>query len=230
MPENYSEQTNTPEDSISGHFVKLKTSQKVAFVVLAFFAVFVFGAWVVQLKNSIVSPLARPAAVATDNSNNASICTGPNCTDGTIEELKAKDTDKDGLNDYEELEIYKTSPYLEDSDSDGFSDYEEVQSDNDPNCPDGANCGSVPVPNSSKELIETDLSLPEQNLGVDPSIFAKDSVVLENILLGQSDVESLRALLLQSGMDENLLGQINDKDLMKYYEDTLSSMNEASVK
>ena len=37
-----------------------------------------------------------------------------------LQEMKTKDTDGDGLNDYEESRVYQTSPYLADSDSDGF--------------------------------------------------------------------------------------------------------------
>ncbi|MCK9438764.1 MAG: hypothetical protein WC164_00415 [Patescibacteria group bacterium] len=42
------------------------------------------------------------------------------------EVLKNLDSDSDGLNDYEELYIYKTDLYNPDSDSDGLNDYEEI--------------------------------------------------------------------------------------------------------
>jgi hypothetical protein len=56
------------------------------------------------------------------------------------QELKSKDTDGDGLNDYDELNVFNTSPYLKDTDSDGFDDQTEVFSNNDPNCPEGEDC------------------------------------------------------------------------------------------
>lgn len=55
-------------------------------------------------------------------------------------ELRKKDTDRDGLNDYSELKIYKTSPYLADSDSDGLTDALEIAQGQDPNCPKGQQC------------------------------------------------------------------------------------------
>lgn len=54
--------------------------------------------------------------------------------------LKLKDTDRDGISDYDEIYMYKTSPYLADSDSDGLSDAQEIAQGTDPNCPEGRNC------------------------------------------------------------------------------------------
>ena len=36
--------------------------------------------------------------------------------------LSTRDTDQDGLSDFDEINIYQTSPYLKDSDSDGVDD------------------------------------------------------------------------------------------------------------
>lgn len=54
--------------------------------------------------------------------------------------LKAQDTDGDSMNDYDELYVFRTSPYLEDSDSDGINDGTEIASNTDPNCPKGREC------------------------------------------------------------------------------------------
>ena len=59
------------------------------------------------------------------------------------EESKARDTDGDGLSDYDELQVFRTSPYLKDTDSDGFDDKQEAFSGNDPNCPAGKTCGTA---------------------------------------------------------------------------------------
>src|SRR3989344_3458461 len=89
-----------------------------------------FGFW--RMGGIIKRPLqmlqapradALYAAVGTNGVINASAA-----------ELSVKDTDGDGLNDYDELYIYKTSPYLEDSDSDGVSDSAEIQKGTNPNC------------------------------------------------------------------------------------------------
>jgi len=46
---------------------------------------------------------------------------------------KNKDSDKDGLNDYEEIYVYKTNINSVDSDKDGFTDGEEVKYGYNPN-------------------------------------------------------------------------------------------------
>ncbi|MBP6945218.1 hypothetical protein KBD61_01020 [Patescibacteria group bacterium] len=58
----------------------------------------------------------------------------------TQDALRLKDTDGDGLNDWDELNTYRTSPYLADSDSDGLQDGLELSRGTDPNCPQGREC------------------------------------------------------------------------------------------
>ena len=41
--------------------------------------------------------------------------------------MNDKDSDYDGLNDYDEVKVYHTDPLVADTDNDGLSDYEEVQ-------------------------------------------------------------------------------------------------------
>lgn len=57
-----------------------------------------------------------------------------------LEASKTKDTDRDGLSDYSELYVYRTSPYLSDTDSDGIPDAIEIAQGSDPNCPAGTVC------------------------------------------------------------------------------------------
>lgn len=55
----------------------------------------------------------------------------------SFEYSKDKDTDKDGLNDYDEKNTYKTSAFTCDTDGDGLGDYNEVMKyKTDPNNPD----------------------------------------------------------------------------------------------
>lgn len=59
--------------------------------------------------------------------------------------LRTQDTDGDGLNDYDELYVFRTSPFLEDSDSDGENDGAEVAAESDPNCPRGKTCRQAKI-------------------------------------------------------------------------------------
>jgi hypothetical protein len=95
--------------------------------------------------------------------------------------LQKKDTDRDGLSDFIELEVYKTSPYLADSDSDAVPDSVEIAQGEDPNCPRGRDCASVVAavvqPSASSSLREL-LEVTEVPKGVpDALVNAASSTV-----------------------------------------------------
>ncbi len=89
---------------------------------------------------------------------------------------KKTDTDGDGLSDYDEKNIYHTSPYLADSDSDGISDYTEVTTGTDPNCATGKTCASADsttAPQDTSALTGlTPPTPPTPPAGLDPSVAA----------------------------------------------------------
>ena len=109
--------------------------------------------------------------------------------------MQQKDTDLDGLSDYDELYVYQTSPYLPDTDSDGFLDFEEIQNNQDPNCPAGQDCGTG---------FETK--------GVTPELPG---------LSADLPVEQIRLLLIQGGMTEEQVNAIDDETLRQLYLETL---------
>ena len=47
--------------------------------------------------------------------------------------LQGMDSDSDNINDYQELFVYYTNPFLSDTDNDGYSDYSEVVANTNPN-------------------------------------------------------------------------------------------------
>ena len=57
-----------------------------------------------------------------------------------LAEQRIKDTDRDGLTDYSELYIYKTSAYLADTDSDSIPDSVEIARGTNPLCAEGKEC------------------------------------------------------------------------------------------
>lgn len=202
----------------------LGRGQKIAAIALAIFAVLAIGLWMAQFKKSLSEPFAYKG-----EENGAE--TSGSSQQNEEEALKNKDTDKDGLSDWDELNIYKTSPYLEDSDSDGFSDKKEIDSDNDPNCPTGRKCYEVGVVEGDKAITtegqagngSQDAAALLNQLGAGGGLnISTTTANLENVLGGQSDAAALRKMLSDAGMDQNLLSQISDEDLMKAYEETLN--------
>lgn len=211
----------------------LNTNQKIALTGLSVVTVFIVAMWVVDLKQAINAPFAKyeqneaeiiptPPSVEQDlfaSGNN--IATG-----STI------DTDGDGLSDWDELNTYLTSPYLEDTDSDGIYDGDEVYGGGDPNCM-RSNC-------AGNEL--ESYSYTNEN-AIDPTVVASEVPVypggvgqvptspfdgastneagIVELMQGNADPASIRQLLLESGVDKTMLSQISDQELMSVYKEVL---------
>ena len=127
-----------------------------------------------------------------------------------LTELKTKDTDSDGINDYDESYVFLTSPYLEDSDSDGISDLEELKAGSDPNCPKGKDCGPLGG-GVVADPFEDNLSIFPENDG--------ELEIVDQML--NPTIEQIRQLLLDSGIDKNELANIDDDVLMELYSESL---------
>ena len=203
----------------------LGRGQKIAAAVLMVFAVAVVGMWMVQFRRSITGPFDYKK----NNTETRRAASIQQQEDSSEEALRAKDTDNDGLSDWDELYFYKTSPYLEDSDSDGFTDGQEVDSENDPNCPTGRDCyasaalgtdgAGDSVPQNNNPLN----GLLNQSRTDNGSGQTGDSGELEAILGNKLDAAALRQMILDAGiMDKKILDQISDDDLMKSYQEILN--------
>jgi len=211
----------------------LDKNQKIAATGLAVFAVLIIVMWFAQLRSNIYGPFNAPAGgnqVATESQN-------------SDEALKAKDTDGDTLSDYDELNIYNTSPYLEDTDGDGLKDGEEIKGGTDPNCPKGRTCGqglldNTPADQGAGATVSPDAglnNLTNQNSALNSllnqfgasqptaqpangaNLSADQLNALKNI-----DAASLRELLIKAGMPKATLDKISDADLMKSYSETFN--------
>lgn len=126
-----------------------------------------------------------------------------------------KDTDRDGVPDVQELKVYKTSPFLEDTDSDGKSDGAEIAVGEDPNCPAGQDCRIVQgVLPDSRELERT---------RVLQSILSASAIekITQAGIPGLTDAATLRQVLKQAGVSEEILAQFSDEELVKLAQENL---------
>ena len=195
----------------------LNKNQKIAAASLAVFAILIIILWAAQLRSNIYGPFSSGTA--------GNLAAGSEATDQT-QALKNKDTDGDGLSDYDELNVYLTSPYLADTDSDGLSDSAEIKNNTDPNCPQGRTCtsGLIEETGGANNTASGTLnSLLNQFGATNPtnpsaSLNSEQLNALKNI-----DAASLRQLLLQAGMDKTTLDKISDADLMTSYSETFSA-------
>jgi hypothetical protein len=113
--------------------------------------------------------------------------------------LKKRDTDSDGLNDFDEMYLYKTSIYLEDSDSDTFSDKEEVEAKTNPLNPE-----STPV---NKRIITES---PIEELVLKPASL-KEEITPQEI----RDI-----LINKGGLSKEFVDKIDDNTLLRLYNET----------
>ncbi len=192
----------------------LTREQKTGFVLLFVFALLTVSVGFLQMRNALYNPFVLkttnedrvPQELVVDESA----------------KLQAIDTDQDGLNNYEELFFYETSPYLPDTDSDGIKDREEIVAGKDPNCPEGKVCTTTtdaPV-TSTPGLITSPLNgSTSETLGIlDQAGFVADEVTpsagtVKDYL---NDPQKLRELVRQSGqLTEAQLLEINDATLLE---------------
>ncbi|TSC96176.1 MAG: calcium-binding protein [Parcubacteria group bacterium Athens1014_10] len=161
----------------------LNKRQKLSLLGLSFLTILIFFIAFFQFKSNIYRPF-----------NSAANDQGEQQKVSELLDLNNIDTDKDGLNDFNELNVYKTSPYLEDTDGDGIFDKEEIEKGTNPSCPEGEICGTVSVESSSQDSSsdETELS-----------------------------AEEIKDFLIKSGMDKETLDKIDDKTLKEVYNETI---------
>lgn len=211
----------------------LGRNQKIAAAVLGVFAIMAFGMWLVQLKQSINEPFAYHP------SENQSSATEQ---EQSAEDLKNKDTDKDGLSDYDELNVYKTSPYLDDSDSDGYPDKQEIDNNQDPNCPVGRDCTGAGIVDGDTSVVNNTAASGDQQQDLtnnllqqfnaasstnSSSALPQQPVASVNMQAltggGNMDAATLRQLLLEHGMQKEMLDQISDQELLSSFNSMMQS-------
>lgn len=138
-----------------------------------------------------------------------------------IEAQKTADTDGDGLTDYNELYVYKTSAYLADTDGDGYSDQTEITGGTNPNCPTGATCETLAAPsNTTSPSFVSDLSQPVDTSGLTGASTTDQMEALKNMTVAQ-----IRQLLVQSGADQATIDSMTDEQVQALYDSALAQLN-----
>lgn len=201
---------------------QLNKGQKIGASVLAVFAILLIFLWSAQLKKSISGPLDR------NNSGSSEVAVEENNEDSE-ESLRGKDTDGDGLSDWDELYFYKTSPYLEDSDSDGFTDKQEIDSSKDPNCPAGRDCYSDGIVEGDEGVVNAEENKNDSSsldnlldqFGAEDNFSSIDNSQINSILPPVVPADDLREMLIEYGMDKAMLDQFSDEQLLESYKEVL---------
>ncbi|MEK7619126.1 MAG: hypothetical protein AAB416_02710 [Patescibacteria group bacterium] len=153
----------------------------------------------------------------------------------SIQDLKNQDTDSDGLSDYDEGQVYRTSPYLKDSDADGYDDKQEIATGHDPLCATGKPCskevktsGATTDPEGSEQAGVTEPSNISGSSKFDPSKYVDASSQDPFAKLEQFGPAEVRALLLEKGLPPDKLQQLSDETIMELYRQTLEETKKSA--
>ncbi|MFA6553292.1 MAG: hypothetical protein WCT27_02600 [Patescibacteria group bacterium] len=192
-------QADTSSQAVSNDYQE----RKKVFTWLVIFGVLILGFSVWQTSRVLRGPFEKKSA---NSSAGNTVAVTNQITAKTLDSLKTKDTDLDGVSDYNELYIYQTSPYLSDSDGDDIDDKTEIASSTDPNCPKDQTCSRQTAAGNTNSLTNaaTDLT--------------------NGLLTDGTDLtaEQLRSVLRDSGVSESELSQVDDATLMQWYQQTLA--------
>lgn len=191
-------------------------------ILLFAFALIAVGLGFLQMRNTIYGPFV----IRADKTKTVSAFFSDEKT-----RLQQIDTDRDGLNDYEELNFYGTSPYLPDTDSDGVKDKEEIDRGADPLCkegvsclsaesmPSGANTSSISVQSGGSMLDILGQAATESGANTD----AQKLLTQESFDAIINNPQALRKMLIESG-------KFTEKDIKNIDDATLLSIARSALK
>ncbi len=220
-------------DQVGERWRTLARTQKVSAGVLAVCAVFTLALSVQRLHARVHDPFAISK---TELREATEVVATIDVQGRELEESKRRDTDGDGLSDYDEENILGTSPYLADTDGDRVPDNVELALGESPNCARGEQCANSQLDTStvrSRNLFEGiqvedtgETFFAEFQKGINErkaqvrEQTGSTSTELDPVLV--RDPDEIRALLLESGdIDPDLINQLTDDDLLQLYDEAL---------
>ncbi|MBU1348790.1 hypothetical protein KJ781_01835 [Patescibacteria group bacterium] len=154
-----------------------------------------------------------------------------------IAEAKRRDTDGDGISDYDEEHVLSTSPYLRDTDGDGTPDNVELAMGQNPNCGLGDTCAALRLDTSALSS-STNWMIPGAESDVGESFYADfqrganegkaalraagaTSTDLEPTLI--RDPDEIRKILRASPeLDQSLVERLTDAQLLELYDQAVA--------
>jgi hypothetical protein len=191
------------------HEHRYTMQQKLSFTMLILFGIIIVVLGFLQMRNTIYTPFV----IRSSDFNGGE---GAPLFENEQVKLQSIDTDHDGINDYEELNFYGTSPYLPDTDSDEIDDKTEIVNHTDPNCPEGQKCSikENQATTSTQGIVPV---LGEQTgIGLDPGDLSAAPGILDDLGALSKDPQKLREMMLRSGaVSRAELDKVDDATILQ---------------
>lgn len=197
--------------------------QKLSFSMLVVFGILIVVLGFLQMRNTIYTPFVIRASDLADPLNSALF-------ENDQVKLQSIDTDHDGINDYEELQFFGTSPYLPDTDSDGINDKVEIDNHTDPLCPEGKKCNTTPTQVSSTSGGIVPVLGAETTIGKNPGAAPASLELLNDVSVISQDPQKLRELMLRTGgVTKEELDKVDDATIVRLANDILKQQYSSST-
>lgn len=230
-----------PFEAVIVRWRALAKEQKISAGILAVCGIIALVLSVERLQSTIRDPFT----VSRENIESAKRkLDNLNPTEREEEEARRRDTDGDGLSDYDEQQLFQTSPYLRDTDGDGALDNVELALSQNPNCAQGETCatGLIDVSalaTTTSFLVPTgpssgDTFLAAFQRGINTSkasIAAETGSTSTNLEQGlvRDPVEIRQALLASGQVEAALLDKITDAQLLELYDSAVAQAAKTKV-
>jgi hypothetical protein len=227
--------------SIRMHWKKLNKEQKFAIIALVIGAGFIFVFSALRVRQGIYAPFL---ASIEDFEQNRELIKDPVAEYEALQ--KRTDTDGDGLSDWAEENVYKTSPYLWSTAGDNIPDNVKIARGENPLCKSGESCDigamkfnlpTTTLPTDFSDNQDSSNRLTDILMGTGPGSENYQQTAEENGIDIETmkqqipkDPETLRNVILQTGkITQEELDKISDDDLMKLMDDAMKEL-EAEMK
>ncbi|MFA5130105.1 MAG: hypothetical protein WC477_04270 [Patescibacteria group bacterium] len=190
------------KNSVKDFWRSLAREQKVAVGLLSVCGIAAIVLAFVEIRRTLVYPFTAPV----DKLAQIKQMFGPTDQE-KADQQKRTDTDGDGISDWDELNVYHTSPYLSDTDGDGIKDNIEIAKGTDPNCPQGKVCYQQSASTSTNGSL---ISLPSSTGSALP-------------LKPDRTPAAIRQYLQASGMSAQEVSGFSDQQLLDAYDQSNAS-------
>lgn len=190
----------------------LSQEQKIGFILLLVFGIVGLTLGAVKIRNQMFAPFSLNNTVPSAIKDQLS----------AVDAMKYRDTDGDGLSDYDEEYVYGTSRFQPDTFNygNGLTDKDVVER-NLPRCGNaGKDCSDASTPIGTTPTTTATADSLQAVLGAAPPD-------LNQILSSPTEI---RKMLIENGMSKDMLDTIKDSDLMAVVNQVMTSSTTSGTK